>query len=34
MPLAAFLAAFCCLAGIGYGLELSAQPFGDTIIIG
>lgn len=27
MPLAAFLAAFFCLAVIGYGLLLSAKPF-------
>jgi hydrophobe/amphiphile efflux-1 (HAE1) family protein len=34
LPAVVFLAAPFCLAGIGYGLLLSGQPFGATVIIG
>lgn len=34
LPLVVLLAAPFCLAGIGYGLLLTGQPFGATVIIG
>jgi hydrophobic/amphiphilic exporter-1 (mainly G- bacteria), HAE1 family len=34
LPMVVVLAAPFCLAGIGYGLYLTSQPFGATVIIG
>jgi hydrophobe/amphiphile efflux-1 (HAE1) family protein len=34
LPVAIFIAAPFCLAGIGYGLYFAGQPFGATVVIG